>query len=106
MVPDTRSPFISLSMSWSLKFDEPIELANGRALYTLRDAGDYLTALPKRKFALSHWQIAASCLLQAADKGGRLVMMARVAMVRALNGGRKVTPAPSHRNRYDEPSAA
>jgi hypothetical protein len=29
-------------MSWSLKFDEPIVLANGEVLYTLRDAGEYV----------------------------------------------------------------
>jgi hypothetical protein len=29
----------------------------------LRDAGDYLTALPKEEFAMPNWQVAASCLL-------------------------------------------
>ena len=28
-------------MSWSLKFDEPIKLAKGRPLRTLRDAANY-----------------------------------------------------------------
>ena len=71
-------------MSWSLKFDEPIALAKGNALRSLRDAGNYVTALPKKESALSHWQVAASCLLTAVEKGGGLVMMARIAMVRAL----------------------
>jgi hypothetical protein len=31
----------------ALKFDEPIELAKGKPLRTLRDAGEYVTALPK-----------------------------------------------------------
>jgi hypothetical protein len=34
-------------MSWSTKFDEPIALAKGKALRTLRDAGHYIAALPK-----------------------------------------------------------
>jgi len=71
-------------MSWSLKFDEPIVLANGEALHTLRDAGEYVTRLPKEA-DLSHWQVAASCLLQASEKGRGLVVMAKIAMVRALN---------------------
>ena len=54
-------------MSWSLKFDEPIVLANGEALHILRDAGEYVTRLPKKEADLSHWQVAASCLLQAAE---------------------------------------
>jgi len=48
-------------MSWSLKFDEPVALANGKSLRTLRYAGKYVTALPKKEAALPHWQVAASC---------------------------------------------
>jgi hypothetical protein len=76
-------------VSWSLKFDEPIPLANGKPLRTLRDAGNYVAALQKKESALPHWQVAASCLLTAVEKGGGLVMMARIAMVRALNAQRK-----------------
>jgi hypothetical protein len=74
-------------MSWSLKFDEPIALAKGKALRTLRDAGNFVAALPKKQSDLPHWQVAASCLLTAAEKGGGVVMMARIAMVRALASG-------------------
>ena len=82
-------------MSWSLKFDEPIALAKGKALRTLRDAGNYVAALPKKDAALPHWQVAASCLLTAVEKGGGLVMMARIAMVRLLGATRpSATPAP------------
>jgi hypothetical protein len=72
------------AMSWSLKFDEPIELAKDKPLRTLRDAGNYITALSKKEVVLPHWQLAAQCLLAAVEKGGGLVMMARIAMVRAL----------------------
>jgi hypothetical protein len=81
-------------MSWNLKFDEPIAL-EGKALSTLRDAGNYITALPREEAALSHWQLAASCLLQAAEKGGGLVMMAPIAMTRALRAGQpELAPEP------------
>lgn len=78
-------------MSWSRKFDEPIELAKGKPLRTLRDTGTYITALPKKEAALPHWQLAAQCLLSAAEKSG-LVMMARIAMMRALHADNP-TPA-------------
>jgi len=34
-------------MSWSRRFDEPIPLPRGRRLVTLKDAGTYITKLPK-----------------------------------------------------------
>jgi hypothetical protein len=54
-------------MSWSLKFDEPIELAKCKALRTLRDAGELVAALPRKEASLPHWQLAAQCLLSAAE---------------------------------------
>jgi hypothetical protein len=69
-------------MSWSLEFEEPIALPKGKALRTLRDAGEHVAALPKKEAALPHWQLAAQCLLSAAEHGG-IVMMARIAMLRA-----------------------
>jgi hypothetical protein len=36
-------------MTWSRAFDEPIPLPGGRTLATLRDAGDYIAALPNRR---------------------------------------------------------
>jgi hypothetical protein len=81
-------------MSWSIKFDEPIALAKGKSLRTLRDAGEYVAALPKRHSGLPHWRLAAQCLLSAAEKRG-LVMMARIAMVQALSHGEEeLAPAP------------
>jgi len=84
-------------MSWSRKFDEPIVVGKGKALRTLRDAGNYVAALPKKVAALSHWQVAASCLLAAVEKGG-LVEMARIAMLRALRAG-EPEPAPTPRKK-------
>jgi hypothetical protein len=81
-------------MSWSLEFDEPIVLANCQSLRTLRDAGDYVAALSKKEANLSHWQVAASCLLSACDKGGDLVVMARIAMVQALQASKPQPKQP------------
>jgi hypothetical protein len=90
-------------MSWSLEFDEPIALANGKSLRTLRDAGDYVAALSKKEANLSHWQVAASFLLSASDKGGDFVVMARIAMMRALQVSkpkRKQAPRRRQGKRY------
>jgi hypothetical protein len=70
-------------MSWSTEFDAPIVLDDGRELVTLRDAGRYVTALPKAEQAKPHWQTAARELLMAAEHGG-IVMLAWIAMRQAL----------------------
>ena len=74
-------------MSWSWKFDEPIEVGNGKVLRTLRDAGDHVIALSPSEAKQPHWQTAVDCLLSASEKRG-LVVMARIAMLRALNSGK------------------
>ena len=35
-------------MSWGARFDDPIALANGRKLLTLKDAATHITNLPKK----------------------------------------------------------
>ena len=74
-------------MSWSLKFDEPILLAKGKSLHTLRDAAHHILALSLRETKREHWQTAMGCLLLAAEERGPL-MMARIAMVKALGNGK------------------
>jgi hypothetical protein len=64
----------------------PFVLAKGKPLRTLRDAGEHVAALSQKEADKSHWKVAASCLLQASEKGGGFVVMARIAMVRALKG--------------------
>jgi hypothetical protein len=68
-------------MSWSLEFDEPIELS-------LRDAGEYVTAPSKVDQAKQHWQTAAHELMMAAERGG-ILMLAEIAMRQALAHGRR-----------------
>lgn len=41
-----RAPASQPAMTWSRRFDEPIVLPDGGRLATLRQAGDYISALP------------------------------------------------------------
>jgi hypothetical protein len=84
-------------MSRSLEFDEPIALPKDKALRTLREAGEHVAALPRKEAALPHWQLAVQCLLSAAEHGG-IVMMARIAMLRALTHGQE-QPAEAPRRK-------
>ena len=70
-------------MSWTLKFEDPIALPDGRELITLRDAGEYITALPARRQKAPHWAKATEMLLMAAEGRGPR-MLAEIAMRRAL----------------------
>jgi hypothetical protein len=72
-------------LSRSSHFDDPIALPDGRKLRTLRDAGHYVAALPKATQSLPAWQLAAEMLLGAAERGG-IVMLAEIAVRRALHG--------------------
>jgi hypothetical protein len=89
-------------VSWSQKFDEPIELGKGKALRTLRDAGNHIIALPARETKQEHWKTAISCLLSAAENGGG-VMMARIAMMQAL-ANRQSSPTERLRAAKDDTS--
>ena len=74
-------------MSWDQLFSEPILLADGRKLRTLRDAATYITALPKMEAAEPEWQTAIETLMRAAERGWP-VMLARISVLLALNRGR------------------
>jgi hypothetical protein len=69
---------------WSRKFDDPIVLPGGRKLTTLRDAGRYITKLPKAEHEAPEWLAAAEALLLVAERGGP-TMLARIGVMRALN---------------------
>ena len=51
---------------------------------TLRDAGDYITSLPKAEQNLDEWQAAVEALLLVVELDGP-TMMARIGVLRALN---------------------
>jgi hypothetical protein len=59
----------------------------GKPLLTLKDAANYILALPAKESAQEPWQFAMKMLIDAADRGG-IVMLARIAMLRALNRGK------------------
>jgi len=52
---------------WGRHFDHEMALPDGRALRTLRDAGEYVTRLPKAEQAKQHWQTAAHELSAIGD---------------------------------------
>jgi hypothetical protein len=75
---------------WSRKFDEPIPLAppksarKGRELITLKDAGSYITKLPKAEHEAAEWQAAMEALILVATLGGP-TMFARIGIMKALS---------------------
>jgi len=71
-------------LPWSTPFDEPIALATGKTLLTLKDAGNCITKLSKAEQKLEEWQTATLCLIGAAE-GRDFLMHARIGMLRALN---------------------
>ena len=73
-----------MTADWSRKFDEPIPLPKGRQLATLKDAGTYITRLPKAEHEIAEWQAAMEALILVATLGGP-TMMARIGVTRALN---------------------
>jgi hypothetical protein len=72
--------------AWARPFDDPVLLPGGRRLVTLRDAGDYITSLPKAEQMLEEWQAAVEALLLVVELNGP-TMMARIGVLRALNRG-------------------
>jgi hypothetical protein len=78
-------------------FDDAIPLANGRQLLTLKDAGDYITKLPKAVHSAPEWQTAMEALILVAERGGD-TMLARIGIMKALNHG-KPDPAPAPRRK-------
>ena len=55
-----------------------------RKLVTLRDAGQYIAALPKKVHDRPEWQAAAGAMLLVVERGGP-TMFARIGLMRALN---------------------
>ena len=64
----------------------------------MREAGDYMIALPEREHSQTHWQTAMRCLIEAAEHDG-IVMMAQIAMRRALSHDDQPKPTPKPRHK-------
>ena len=73
-----------MTAEWSRKYDEPIPLPKGRQLITLKDAGTYITKLPKAEHTATEWEAAMEALILVASSGGP-TMFARIGVMRALN---------------------
>jgi hypothetical protein len=72
-------------LSWSRRFDEPIQLPDGRKLVTLKDAIAWLAKeVPKSEHGMKEVQAAAHCLTEAAENGGPMIF-ARMGMMQAIN---------------------
>jgi hypothetical protein len=82
---------------WSRPLDDAIIVPDGRALRTPRDAGEFIVALPKVKHDHPEWRFAAAMLMQAADNGAP-VMLAEMAIRRALNSGKPEPPRKGAKN--------
>jgi hypothetical protein len=77
---------------WKRPFDNPIPLPRGRQLVTLRDAGNYITKLPKAEHQAPEWQTAMEARILVASHGGP-TMFARIGVVMARSS------IPSRRSR-------
>jgi hypothetical protein len=72
-----------MTKGWGRPFEEPVE-AGERGLVTLRDAGEFIAALPKQEHSAPEWQAAMEALILVAEGGGP-TMFASTGMLRALN---------------------
>ncbi|WMT71107.1 hypothetical protein [Bradyrhizobium sp. Ash2021] len=68
----------------SRQFEDPISLPDGRQLTTLKQAAEYIIALPKTEHDAPEWQAAMEALILVAEGGGP-TMLARIGFMRGLN---------------------
>ncbi|SRR5258706_9036204 len=87
-------------MSWNLRFAEPIVLADGRKLATLREAIAYLgKIIPESEHDMKEVQAAAHCLRQAGEHGGP-VLFARIGAMLAINRHIERVFDPSRKDKH------
>jgi hypothetical protein len=84
---------------WSREFYDPIPLPRGRQLVTLKDAGTYITELPKAEQKLAEWQAAMKALLLVVEQNGP-TMFARIGMMQALNRHVKLVFNPDRKDTH------
>ena len=72
-------------MSWSRRFEEPIELPDGRKLKTLAEAMAWLAKeVPKSEHKMEKVQTAAHLVTRAAEHGGPMIF-AQMGMLQAIH---------------------
>jgi hypothetical protein len=102
---------------WSARFHIPIALPDGRKLTTLRDAGEYIQALPRAKHERPEWQVAVEMLIAAVEERGPLMfaeiavrkhaIVVHVRTIEACSETMSRSPemsAPGHQRRFDRTS--
>jgi hypothetical protein len=80
-------------MPWDARFDTSIKLPTGSLIHTLRQAADYIIALPTSESRKEPWQHAMEILIEAAE-GRNPIMFAQIAMSRALSAGEELKYGP------------
>jgi hypothetical protein len=69
---------------WGRRFEPQIPVQNGAPLRTLKDAAQYVLALPAVEQQVASWQVATEVLKMVAETGAP-TMMARIAVMKALH---------------------
>jgi hypothetical protein len=82
--PKVKTNRGKIGAGWSREFDDPIPLPRGRQLVTLKDAGTYITELPKGEQQAPEWQTAMQALLLVVEQNGP-TMFAPIGMMQALH---------------------
>lgn len=79
---------------WDVPFDDAIPVPGGKLITTLREAGEYISALPKRTQQLPQWERATKDLIMAADVDRAWRYFARISVYQAIHGDKLRTPLP------------
>jgi hypothetical protein len=72
---------------WSREFYDPIPLPRGRQLVTLKDAGTYITELPKGEQQAPEWQTAMQALLLVVEQNGPTMFGKRCSQATSRSAG-------------------
>src|ERR1700716_2101635 len=85
---------------WSRRFDEPIELPDGRKLRTLAEAMAWLAKeIPKSEHKMDKVQTAAYCVTRAAEHGGPMIF-AEMGIKRAIHRHRERVFNPGRKDQH------
>lgn len=83
-------------VEWDRALWYPIARGDGREFRTLREAADYIQALPKTEQNLPHWQAAIAAMLLNVEPGADNTLAA-MTLRRALDHGQPPPPKAPRR---------
>jgi len=87
-------------VSWSRRFEEPIELPDGRKLKTLAEAMAWLAKeVQKSEHKMAKVQTAAHFVTRAAEHGGPMIF-AQMGMLQAIHRHHKRVFNPDRKDRH------